>query len=144
MANPLNVAAPLATVVAVALLSVAPAGPVAITAVTISPAPPAGLPAASRTWSTGGGVNAAPLVAVGEGWVVIVSCAAAPAVAVALKVTGEPAPVACTVWVPAAVPSVQRVVAMPLPSVVEVGGFTAPLPLAGVHVTVTPATGLLN
>src|SRR5438034_11609638 len=61
MAKPLNVAAPLATVVAVALLTVAPAGPEAITAVTGTPAPPAGLPAPSRTWSTGCGVNAAPL-----------------------------------------------------------------------------------
>src|SRR5216117_873048 len=53
MASPVNVAAPLASVVAVALLSVAPAGPDAITAVTTRSAPPAGLPAPSRTWSTG-------------------------------------------------------------------------------------------
>src|SRR5437667_5740814 len=79
MASPLNVAAPLASVVAVALLSVAPAGPDAITAVTGTPAPPAGLPAPSRTWSTGCGVNAAPLAAVGEGSVGIVGWVAAPA-----------------------------------------------------------------
>src|SRR5438128_11816272 len=79
MANPLNVAAPLPTVVAVAFVSVAPAGPVAITAVTGTPAPPAGLPAPSRTWSTGCCPKAAPLAAVGEGSVVIVSGAAAPA-----------------------------------------------------------------
>src|SRR5437867_406386 len=79
MASPLNVAAPLASVVAVALLSVAPAGPDAITAVTTRSAPPAGLPAPSRTWSTGCGLNAAPLVAVAEGSVVIVSCVAVPA-----------------------------------------------------------------
>src|SRR5438552_9699541 len=79
MAKPLDLAAPLATVVAVALLSVAPAGPEAITAVTGTPAPPAGLPAPSRTWSTGCGLNGAPLVAVGEGWVVIVSWVAVPA-----------------------------------------------------------------
>src|SRR5437899_418183 len=82
MAAPLNVAAPLPTVVAVAFVSVAPAGPEAITAVTGTPAPPAGLPAPSRTWSTGCGVNAAPLAAVGEGSVVIVSVAAAPAASV--------------------------------------------------------------
>src|SRR5438128_11545364 len=99
MAKPLNVAAPLATVVAVALLNVAPAGPEAITAVTGTPAPPAGLPAPSRTWSTGCGVNAAPLVAVGEGWVVIVSCAAAPAAAVAEEVAGGPRPAAWNGWV---------------------------------------------
>src|SRR6266568_5040768 len=85
MANPLNVAAPLATVVAVALLSVAPAGPEAITAVTGTPAPPAGLPAPSRTWSTGCGLTAAPLVAVGEGWVVIVSWVAVPAPSVMVE-----------------------------------------------------------
>src|SRR3989442_6100123 len=79
MAKPLNVAAPLASVVAVALLNVAPAGPEAITAVTGTPAPPAGLPAPSRTWSTGCCPKAAPLAAVGDGWVVIVSCVAAPA-----------------------------------------------------------------
>src|SRR5438128_12701497 len=109
MANPLNVAAPLASVVAVALLSVAPAGPEAITAVTGTPAPPTGFPAASRTWITGCGVNAAPLAAVAGGWVVIVSCAAAPAVAIAEKVTGDPAPVALIGWVPALVPSVHAV-----------------------------------
>src|SRR2546429_170874 len=79
IARPLNVAAPLPSVVAVALLNVAPAGPEAITAVTGTPAPPAGLPAPSRTWSTGCGVNAAPLAAVGGGWVVIVSWVAVPA-----------------------------------------------------------------
>src|SRR5207245_4692041 len=79
MAKPLNVAAPLASVVAVALLNVAPAGPEAITAVTGTPAPPAGLPAPSRTWSTGCCPKAAPLVAVGDGWVVIVSWVAVPA-----------------------------------------------------------------
>src|SRR5437667_10572372 len=144
MAKPLNVAAPLPTVVAVAFVSVAPAGPVAITAVTGTPAPPAGLPAPSRTWSTGCGVHAAPRAAVAGGWVVIVSWLAPPAVAVALKVTGEPAPVACTVWVPTAVPSLHAVLAMPLALLVDVGGFADPLPLAGVHVTGTPATGLLN
>src|SRR5439155_1753676 len=66
MASPLNVAAPLASVVAVALLSVAPAGPEAITAVTARSAPPAGLPAPSRTWSTGCGLNGVPLPAVGD------------------------------------------------------------------------------
>src|SRR2546430_2442634 len=78
MAKPLNVAAPLASVVAVALLNVAPAGPEAITAVTGTPAPPAGVPAPSRTWSTRCGVDAAPLAAAREGSVVIVRWGAAP------------------------------------------------------------------
>src|SRR5437667_23941 len=85
MAKPLNVAAPLASVVAVALLNVAPAGPEAITAVTGTSAPPAGLPAASRTWITGCWANAAPLAAVGEGSVVIVSCVAVPAPSVIVE-----------------------------------------------------------
>src|SRR5213594_4042354 len=85
MAKPLNVAAPLASVVAVALLNVAPAGPEAITAVTGTPAPPAGLPAPSRTWSAGCGLNAAPLAAVAGGWVVIVSWVAVPAPSVIVE-----------------------------------------------------------
>src|SRR5205807_1334479 len=92
----------------------------------------------------GGELTAVPAVA---DWLVALfaaSVAAAPAVAVALKVTGDPAPVACTVCVPAVVPSVQVVVAMPLPLLVDVVGLTDPLPVAGVHVTETPPTGLLN
>src|SRR2546428_11399391 len=79
MANPLNVAAPLPTVVAVAFVSVAPAGPEAITAVTGTPAPPAGLPAPSRTWRTGCGLNAAPPAAVAAGSGGSVNWVAAPA-----------------------------------------------------------------
>src|SRR5256884_6310391 len=74
----------------------------------------------------------------------MLSCVAAPAVAVALKLTGDPAPVACPVWLPATVPSVRVVAAMPLPLLVDVVGLTDPLPVAGVHVTETPPTGLLN
>src|SRR3989475_4004710 len=85
MANPLNVAAPLPTVVAVAFVSAAPAGPEAITAVTGTPAPPAGLPAPSRTWSTGCWLNGAPLVAVGQGSVVIVSWVPVPAPSVMVE-----------------------------------------------------------
>src|SRR2546426_576796 len=99
MANPLNVAAPLPTVVAVAFVSVAPAGPVAITAVTGTPAPPAGLPAPSRTWSTGCCPKAAPLVAVGGGSVVIVSAAAAPAAIVNPVLVAPVSPVALAVSV---------------------------------------------
>src|SRR5438034_1095291 len=88
MASPLNVAAPLASVVAVALLSVAPAGPDAITAVTTRSAPPAGLPAPSRTWSTGCGLSGAPLVAVGDGSVVIVSWVVGRALIVTVPTLG--------------------------------------------------------
>src|SRR5207247_7588994 len=76
---PLKVAAPPVTVVAVAFVSVAPAGPEAITAVTGTPAPPAGLPAPSRACGTARASNGAPLVAVAGGSVVIVSWVAVPA-----------------------------------------------------------------
>src|SRR5256712_106514 len=69
--TPLTAAPPPPPAGAAASAGVAPAGPVAIPAVTGTPAPPAGLPAPSRTWSTGCCPKAAPLVAVGEGWVVI-------------------------------------------------------------------------
>src|SRR2546425_490400 len=88
MAKPLNVAAPLASLAALELLNVAPAGPEPITAVTGTPAPPAGLPAPSRTWSTGCCPKAAPLVAVGDGWVVIVSWVAVPAPSVVVPEAG--------------------------------------------------------
>src|SRR2546430_920731 len=101
-----------------------------------------GFPFASFTITEGGEPTAVPAVA--DCCVLIVSWVGVPAVAVALKGTGDPAPAACTVCVPAAVPSVQVVAAMPLPSLVDVVGLTDPLPVAGVHVTVTPATGLLN
>src|SRR5205807_1245946 len=92
----------------------------------------------------GGELTAVPAVA---DWLVALfaaSVAAAPAVAVALKVTGDPAPVACTVCVPAVVPSVQVVVAMPLPLLVDVVGLTDPLPVAGVPVTGPPPPGFVN
>src|SRR5437588_9389 len=143
IARLVKLATPLPFVVA---LSVPPSvpPPVAIAAVTVTWAWLTALPLASRSCTTGCWANATPLCAVLEGWVVRLNWVAAPAVAVALKVTGDPAPVACTVCVPAAVPSVQVVAAMPLPSLVDVVGLTDPLPVAGVHVTVTPATGLLN
>jgi len=103
-----------------------------------------GFPFASFTITDGGVLTAVPAVA---DWLVALFAAivvAGPGDADALKVTGDPAPVACTVCVPAAVPSVQLVAAMPLPLLVDVVGLSDPLPVAGVHVTVTPATGLLN
>src|SRR5439155_6001226 len=100
-------------------------------------------PFASRTITDGSTATAVPAVAVWPLPALIAICVAAPAVAVAVKVTGDPAPVVCTVWVPAWAPSVQVVAAIPLALLVDVGGVTAPLPLAGVQVTVTPATGLL-
>ena len=75
--SPLNVAAPVVPVVAVALLGVAPVG--VTVAVTTSPLWLTGLPLPSRSCATGCWTNATPLCAVAEGWVVSVSCAATPA-----------------------------------------------------------------
>src|ERR1044072_6113491 len=59
--------------------SVAPAGPEGSSAVTTIPDSATGFPDASRSWSTGCCANAAPLVALAEGCVVIESWDAAPA-----------------------------------------------------------------
>jgi len=90
-------------------------------------------------------VNAAPLVAP-FGWVVTASCVAAPAVPVAVNVTGlpvSPATVAVTVFAPAFVPSVQLVsVATPLAFVsTVVGGAMVPPPAVTANVTLTADTG---
>src|ERR1041385_3836246 len=80
MARSVKLAAPEAPVVAVSVPpSVAPAGPEARAAVTTMPDCATGFPEASRSWSTGCCAKAAPLAALAEGWVVIVSCDAAPA-----------------------------------------------------------------
>src|SRR5439155_616350 len=143
IASPLNVAAPLPVVVAAAFVSVAPVGPVAITAVTVVPAWLTALPFASRSCSTGCGVNATPLCAVAGGGVLIVSCVAVPAVAVAVKITGlpvSPLAVARAVSLRAVVPRAQEVaVATPLPSVVTgVAGSTAPFAPVALNVPASP------
>src|SRR5437773_2526181 len=66
MASPLNVAAPLVSVVAMALLSVAPAGPDQTTAVPAPPDPLTALPAASCSWTIGCRPSGPPLCAPGE------------------------------------------------------------------------------
>src|SRR5437867_11372 len=118
--------------------------PLPAVGVNVTATPSTGLPFTSFTITDGGDVTAVPAVA---DWLVglfAVIVAAVPAVPVALKVTGQPAPRARTAGVASAGPSVQVVAAMPLPLLVDVVGLTDPLPVAGVHVTVTPATGLLN
>src|SRR5207248_3288844 len=101
-----------------------------------------GFPFASLTITDGGDVTAVPAVA---DWLVglfAAIVAAAPAVPVAVKVTGLPVSdpdVAVRVLVPAVALSVQLVtVAMPLPSVVSVSGVTLPLPAAVLHFTAPP------
>ena len=143
--SPLKLAAPLPVVVAEALASVPP-GPLATTAVTVTPLWLTGLPLASCSCTTGCWANGAPLCALLEGSVVIASFAAAPAVAVAVKVTGlpvSPVALAVSVLVPGVVPSVHDVTAaMPLPFVAPLVGLTVPPPDVTVNVTVTSATGL--
>jgi hypothetical protein len=94
-------------------------------------------------------VNATPLAAGVDGWVVITSFVAPPAVPVAVNVTGlplipAPVAVAVSVFAPAAVLRVQLpTVAIPLAFVIWVPPVTLPLPppAPGANVTLTPATG---
>src|SRR5207302_1277512 len=104
-----------------------------------------GFPFPSFTITDGGDVTAVPAVA---DWLVglfAAIVAAAPAVPVAVNVTGLPVSdpdVAVSVLVPAVGPGVRRPgVARPLPLVVCVPPVTLPLPAAGVNVTATSATG---
>src|SRR2546428_5367310 len=120
-------AVPLARVVRAAVGSAAP-GPLATTVVTVTPLWLTGLPLASCSWSTGCWARATPLCALLDGSVVIVSFAAAPAVAVAVKVTGlpvSPLAVAGKGLVPGAVLCVHDVTAaMPPPFVPKPVGVT--------------------
>src|SRR5881396_2383946 len=114
----------------------------------VTATPATGLLNWSRMSTAGGVAIAVPTVAacVSPAW--IVSCVAAPAVPVAVKVTGVPVPaaVAVSVLLPAVVPSVHDViVAIPLASVMTaVAGLTVPLPDATAKRTGTPAVGLSN
>jgi hypothetical protein len=121
---------------------VAPAGPDAIAAVTTTPAWLTAFPAASRTWITGCWVNATPLDAVAEGWVVTVNWDAAPAVTVTVVEVAPVSPVAAKLSVRSpAVPLIAKFVklATPVPSVVAVTvPPSVPPPVAIAAVTVTP------
>src|SRR5436190_2782553 len=128
-----KVAAPFCVVVAVLLLAVAPAG--LGVAVTTTPIWLTGLPLASWSCTRGCCNNGAPLRAVLDGGVVSASCVAAPAVPVAVNVTGlplipDPDAVPVSVLVPAVDLSVQEAAAA-TPSVPAVTGdvrVTVPLP----------------
>src|SRR5205809_1184419 len=126
-------------------MAVAPAG--LGVAVTTTPPWLTGLPFASWSWTTGCCASGAPLRAVADGGVVSASLFAAPAVPVAVKVTGlpvSPAAVAVRVLVPAVELRVQEVAAAipSVPVVTGVVGVTVPLPGAVANVTATPETGL--
>ncbi len=129
--------------------SVDPLGPEAIATVTETPTWLTGFPFASRSWMTGCCANDTPLCAVLEGSVLILSRAAAPAVPVAVKVTGlplipDPAALAVSVLLPAVEPRIQEVAAATPFAPVTTGavGSTEPPPVATAKVTLTPATGL--
>jgi hypothetical protein len=137
-------AIPFASVVTAVAGSTVPLSP-PVANVTATPA--TGLANWSRTITDGGVVTAVPTVAVWSFPALTATWVAAPAVPVAVKATGvRPAAAAVRLFFPAVVPSVHAVsAAMPLAFVTTgVVGLTLPLPAAGVNVTATPATGLLN
>src|SRR5207253_7862402 len=131
-------------VVAVLFLAVAPAG-LGVAVPTTRPGL-TGFPLASWRWTPGCAPIAAPLCARLDGGVVSASLFAAPAVPVAVKVTGlpvRPEAVAVSVLVPAVALKVHEVAAaIPSVPVVTVVGVTVPLPGATANVTATPDTGL--
>src|SRR2546426_8039210 len=121
---------------------VAPRAPPPVAAKsTMTPATP--LPNWSATFTTGA-VTAVPTVPVCGSADCLTSCVAAPASAVAVKVTGEPArPLtdAVAVCVPTAGPSVCVELAIPFTSVRDVAGFINPPPRPAAQWTGTPWTG---
>src|SRR5258708_4579159 len=126
----------------------APVPPVALSVkVTLNPV--TGLLFTSRT-ITDGAATADPTVAVCDVALLARKFVAVFAVPVAVKDTGlplRPETVACTVLVPAVVPSVQVVKAatpeLLVVTVLPVTGDVVPLPAVVVKVTTTPCTGLL-
>src|SRR5438477_392173 len=114
-----KLAAPFAFVVAVSVPTSVPP-PVAIAAATVTPAWLSGLRLASRTWFTGCWATAVFLWALLDGWVVMLSCVAAPAVIVTVVDVALVSPVAVNVSVRSpTVPVIDRSVklATPLPLV---------------------------
>ena len=124
--------------------TVAPLGPDAIVAVTTVPLWLTGLPLTSWTWSTGCCANAAPLCAVFEGWVVMPSWVATPAVMEIVVDVAAASPEALKLRVRSpTVPVIDRSVklATPLAFVVAVSvPPSVPPPVAIAAVTVTPAS----
>src|SRR5437870_4640415 len=112
----------------------------------VTATPTTGFPFASLTITDGGALTAVPAVAHRLAPLFAAIVAAAPAVPVAVKVTGLPesaAELAVKVFDPAVALSV-HVVRAAIPSdpvLTGVVGVTVPLPAAGVNVTATPATG---
>src|SRR6266480_5726691 len=88
------------------------------------------------------------VIAAGDATRVVCAAFTGPATPNAVKLTGDPTPVAwavCTLSVAVRrVPRVHVVEAMPLVLDVEVAGVSDPFPLVAAQLIVTPATGLLN
>src|SRR5205807_8769698 len=107
--------------------------------------PATGFPFASLTITAGGARTAVPAVAVWLVGLFAAIVAPAPAVPVAVNVTGLPVSepdVAVKVFEPAVALSVQLpTVAMPLPLVVWLPPVIVPFPCATANVTATPVTG---
>jgi len=142
----LSAAMPLALVVTAPAGSTVPLSPVVLN-VTATPA--TGLANWSRTITEGGVATAVPTAATCPLPPFTAICVAGPAAPWAVNVTGlpeRPEEVAVKVFEPGVVPNVHDVsAATPLAFVgIGVVGLTLPLPAAGVNVTATPATGLLN
>ena len=112
---------------------------------TLAPPLVTGLPFASLTVTVMTWVPSPAVMSVFDAAMVDCAESAAPAVPVALKVTGEPrraALVAVSVLAPARVPSFQEpTVAMPAALVTAVRPPAEPPPLVTAKVTVTPRTG---
>src|SRR6184192_3856245 len=120
--------------------------PLPAAGVNVTATPVTGFPFASFTITDGGEPTAAPAVAVWLVGLFAAIVAAAPAVPVAVNVTGLPESdpdAAVSVFGPAVGLSVQEVrAAIPsVPVLTAVVGVTVPLPAAGVNVTATPSTG---
>src|SRR2546425_67174 len=136
-----KVATPPAVVMAVRVPPSAPA-PVAMAAVTVTPDWLTGLPAPSRSCTTGCCANTSPLWAEVEGWVVIVSCVAAPARSEERRVgkEGSPRGSPYNLKTPA-VPVIARFVKVATPPAVVTAVSvppSVPPPVAIAAVTVTP------
>src|SRR5205823_974548 len=137
------VATPLPSVVTGVAGFTVPFAPVALN---VTATPETGFPFASFTITDGGELTAAPAV---PGWLAglfAALVAAAPAVAVAVKITGLPASplaVARAVSVRSVVPRVQEVaVSFPTRRSSDlVAGFTVPFAPVALNVTATPETG---
>src|SRR3990172_8143405 len=131
----------------VAIAVVGSTGPPPPVTANVTSVPATGLPLASLTRTAGSIATAVPTVADWASPALSAIVVAAPAVPVAVKVTGLPVSVpevAVRVLAPAVVPRVQLVtVAMPLELVaIAVVGSTVPPPPVTANVTSVPATGL--